>query len=293
MSPRHWLEATRPKTLPAAAAPVGLGAAFAVDGGVFHWPSVVAALAGAILIQIGTNFANDYFDFRKGADTNARLGPRRATAAGLVTPGQMKFAFITTFALAAVVGTYLIGRAGWPLVVVGVLSIASGILYTGGPKPLGYLGLGDIFVLVFFGPVAVAGTVFVQAPDVSLMLLSRAALVGLAPGALATAILVVNNLRDVSTDVLANKRTLAVRFGASFVRVEYACALVVAFWVPTSLAITGDDLWLLLPLLASPLGVVFLVQVRARDGAALNPLLGRTGALLMLHSALFALGLCL
>ena len=285
MSLAIWLEATRPRTLPAAAAPVLVGIAIAIADGTFHLVAGLGALAGAFLIQIGTNYANDYFDFKKGADTEARVGPRRATAAGLVAPSTMKRAFILTFGLAFLVGLGLVYRAGWPILVVGVASIVSGVLYTGGPRPLGYLGLGDVFVLVFFGPVAVAGTVFVQ----SLSLSVDAIVIGFIPGLLSTAILAVNNLRDADTDVLANKRTVAVRFGKGFARVEYAACVLVPFGIVLGLAARDENPWLVAVLLGLPLALGLIKQVRGTDGAALNPLLGRTGGLLVVVSVLFSI----
>jgi 1,4-dihydroxy-2-naphthoate octaprenyltransferase len=281
-----FVEAARPKTLPAGLAPVVLGAAYAATMGHTHVGAVIAAVVGALSIQIGTNYANDYFDNEKGADTDARVGPRRATQAGLVTPATMRTAFIAAFAVAVAAGTFLVWRAGWPIVVVGVASVACGILYTGGPKPLGYLGLGDVFVFVFFGPVAVAGTFGVQ----SLTFEPQAALLGVSPGLLSVAILVVNNLRDRHTDVAANKRTLAVRFGATFARVEYTVAvafgIVVVAFMTSSLGPAG-----LLPLLALPMALSLTRQVWSTDGPALNPLLGKTAKLLLLTTALSVAGM--
>ena len=218
MKPRQHLRvlflAVRPKTLSAAVAPVMIGTTMAYAGGQGNAGAAFAALAGALLIQIGTNFANDYFDYLKGADNEERLGPLRVTQAGLVEPETMFRNFVLTFGLAALVGFYLVYRGGWPIVLIGLLSIASGILYTAGPWPLGYLGLGDIFVLIFFGPVAVCGTFYVQALEVTEIVFYA----GLGPGLLATALLVVNNLRDEATDRKAGKRTLAVRFGPAFAR---------------------------------------------------------------------------
>jgi 1,4-dihydroxy-2-naphthoate octaprenyltransferase len=274
-------EAARPRTLPAGLAPVLLGIALAARDGALHVAAAVAAVVGAMAIQIGTNYANDYFDNEKGADTADRIGPRRATQAGLVTPSTMRAAFIGAFTVAVLAGVYLVARAGWPIVVVGLCSVACGVLYTGGPKPLGYVGLGDVFVLVFFGPVAVAGTYGVQ----SLSLSNEAVLLGLSPGLLSVAILVVNNLRDRHTDVHANKRTLAVRFGATFARVEYA--LVIAAGIAVALVLTAPRGPLgLLPLLALPLAVVRVRQVWRTDGPALNPLLGKTAQLLLLTTLL-------
>jgi len=284
---RPWLLATRPRTLPAALAPVVMGVTFAVAEGGFHLAAALACAAGATLLQIGTNFANDYYDFVNGADTAERVGPKRATQSGWVTPAAMKRAFVLCFGLATLVGAYLVLRAGWPIVVIGLSGIAFGVLYTGGPKPLGYLGLGDALVLVFFGPVAVAGTVYAQ----TLSFHPIAAFAGLAPGLLSTAILAVNNLRDVDTDRACGKRTLAVRFGAGFARGEYVVCLVVAALVPIALWARGDvGYGVLLPLAVVPLGVALTRAVLRSSGAALNPLLGQTGKLLVLYAVLFSAG---
>ena len=279
-------EAARPRTLPAGLAPVVTGTAFAIVDGGFHLLSCLCAVFGALAIQIGTNYANDYFDNEKGADTNDRIGPRRATQAGLVTPATMRRAFIAAFAIAIVFGSYLVWRGGWPVVGIGVSAVICGVLYTGGPKPLGYLGLGDVFVLVFFGPVAVAGTHYVQ----TLTFSPLAAVAGLAPGLLSTAILTVNNLRDRHTDVFANKRTLAVRFGATFARVEYTIVVVVglATAVITGLMVNRGA-WLVL--VCVPMAVGLVQRVWRTDGPALNPMLGATARLLLVMTAVGTVGL--
>lgn len=283
-----WWPALRPRTLPAAAAPVVMGAAIAYGDGLFHLPAAVAALAGALLIQIGTNFANDYFDFVKGADTETRLGPERATATGLVTPAVMKRAFVITFLATLPIAVYLIARGGLPIALIGILSITAGILYTGGPRPLGYLGLGDLLVVVFFGPVAVAGTHYVQ----TLTFSPAATVAGLAPGLLSTSLLAVNNLRDVETDRSAGKATLAVRFGRGFAKSEFALGIVVAASVPILLWLTGQaPPATLLASAVSVTAVPALVHVvRARPGDTLLAPLAATGRLLVLFSAAFALG---
>ena len=204
-----WLSAIRPKTLGAAVSPILIGTTMAFADGKGHALAALAALLGALLIQIGTNFSNDYYDYIKGADTEERLGPVRVTQSGQVRPKTMLRNFVMVFGLATLVGIYLVFRGGWPVVIIGILSIASGILYTGGPWPLGYLGLGDLFVLIFFGPVAVAGTFYVQALEITPVVIFA----GLGPGLLATALLAVNNLRDEPTDKKVGKLTLAVRFG--------------------------------------------------------------------------------
>ncbi|HEY1100213.1 MAG TPA: 1,4-dihydroxy-2-naphthoate polyprenyltransferase [Myxococcota bacterium] len=281
-----FVEAARVRTLPAAAAPAVLGVALAVAAGGFHLVAALCAVLGALAIQIGTNYANDYFDFKNGADTDARVGPRRATQAGLVSPSTMRAAFIIAFGVAVIFGLYLVVRGGWPIVAVGVASVICGILYTGGPRPLGYLGLGDLLVLIFFGPVAVAGTVYVQ----TLRLDPIAVLVGLSPGLLSTAILVVNNLRDRHTDIHANKKTLAVRFGPTAARVEYTVCVVVGLLLPVVVGITQQRYATAIVLVAAPMAVGTTRAVWTTDGPALNPLLGRTAKLLLLSTVLIAVG---
>lgn len=287
MSKNTWISAARLRTLPAALAPVLIGTVMAISDGVFHAGAVSAALLGALLIQIGTNYANDYFDFVNGADTDARVGPSRATQSGLVTPAAMKAAFIITFALMIPVVAYLTWRAGWPVVAIGVSSVISGILYTGGPRPLGYMGLGDLFVLVFFGPVAVGGTYYVQALTVPPEVL----VAGLAPGLLSTAILVVNNLRDIASDSQVGKNTLAVRFGPGFARGEFLLTLVGGALIPAVLlAMTGEHAAALIACGVILPGIPVIRSMFTQSGAALDPNLGRTGKLLVLYSVLFSIG---
>jgi len=276
------------KTLPAAVAPVVVGAAVAQAVGGFAALPVVLAALGAIWIQIGTNFANDVFDFEKGADTEARKGPTRAVQAGLLSAAQMRGGMLVAFGLATACGAALTWIAGWPVVAIGVASVASGIAYTGGPFPLGYHGLGDLFVFIFFGLVAVLGTVYVQMQALPMLGWWSAIPVG----ALATAILVVNNIRDADTDVHAGKRTLAVRFGVTAARVEYVVLVAVSFAVPVALCVLGSQPSLLLPLVALPLAArVTLDVLRESDPLVLNRCLARTAAVLLVHSALLAVGL--
>jgi len=286
MNIRAWLIAARPATLTAAAAPVAVGTACAHAAGGIHWPAALAALIGAFWIQIGTNFANDVFDAEKGADGPQRLGPTRAVAAGLLTAAQMRRGMIVAFALATACGGYLTAIAGWPVVAIGVASVLAGIAYTGGPWPLGYHGLGDVFVMAFFGFVAVCGTAFVQRGAVPAL----AWWLSVPVGALATAVLVVNNLRDRTTDVHAGKRTLAVRFGRSGAITEYTLLIVLAYGVPALLVADGASLWLLVTLATLPIAHRLLLRVASNDGAALNPLLGATARLLLLHSLLLTAG---
>jgi 1,4-dihydroxy-2-naphthoate octaprenyltransferase len=285
-----WLLASRPKTLSAAVAPVAVGTAWAWAQGAFHAGAALAAFAGALFIQLGTNYANDLFDFRKGADTPDRLGPVRVTAAGLVSEGQIAVATALAFGAATACGLYLVAHAGWPLVVIGVMSILAGLAYTGGPFPLGYNGLGDLFVFAFFGVVATAGTYFVQALAVDATVLWLSVPVG----TLSTAILVVNNLRDVETDRTVGKRTLAVLLGPTAARWEYLALVAIAFAVPAAAWAMGEagPSWLL-PLLSLPLAVRCVRDVFRLDGAALNPLLGRTAGLHLVFGLLLAGGVIL
>ncbi len=287
MSLAVWISATRPRTLPAALAPVLVGSAFAWRDHALIWPAALACLGFALLIQIGTNFANDYFDFIKGADTAERVGPRRAVASGLVSPGTMKLATIVVFAVAFAVGLTLLNYGGWPLLIIGVASILCGIAYTGGPYPLGYNGLGDIFVFIFFGLVAVGATYFVQAGTVTFDVFLAACAIGL----LSTNILLVNNYRDVETDAKAGKRTLVVRFGRRFARIQFGVSLAVAFTIPVHLLLRGYSALVLLPLAILPLAVRHMARLgAARTPAELIALLGDTGKLLALYAILMAAG---
>ncbi|MBX7193774.1 MAG: 1,4-dihydroxy-2-naphthoate polyprenyltransferase [Sandaracinaceae bacterium] len=284
-----WLAAARPATLTAAVVPVAVGTAVAHATGGARWDTALAALLGACAIQIGTNFANDVFDAEKGADTEARTGPVRAVAAGLLSAGAMRVAMITTFALATVIGSYLVWTAGWPIVVIGALSIASGIAYTGGPYPLGYNGLGDLFVMLFFGFVAVLGTVFVQTGALPPL----AWIASIPVGAIATAILVVNNVRDRDTDVHAGKRTLVVRFGRRFGEREYASLLVVSFLAVLVAAAWLESPWPLLPLASVPMAISLARRLHREEGAPLNATLAATAKLLLVFGLLLAAGIAL
>ncbi len=286
-----WGLAIRPATLPAAAAPVLVGTACAFHAGGFALGPAVACLLGALFIQIGTNFANDVFDYEKGADGADRIGPTRAVAAGLVSPRAMKVATAVAFGLATVCGVYLTAVAGWGVVAIGVASILSGLAYTGGPYPLAYHGLGDVFVLVFFGFVAVCATAFVQAGTVP----ASAWLAAAGVGALTTGILAVNNLRDRETDVNAGKHTLAVLLGRRGALTEYFLLLAVGAAAPVALVVlrlAGPVA--LLPLVSLPLFVRAGHGIlTAADGPAFNRVLKATGQLVMVYGVLFAAGLAL
>jgi len=283
-----WIEGARPKTLPAAVGPVLVGGGLAWAAGSFAALPFGAALVGALLIQIGTNLANDYSDFVRGADNDERLGFSRVTQSGRLTPRQVWAGAAVAFALAIAVGTYLVARGGWPIVAIGLLSIAAGVCYTGGPWPFGYHGLGDLFVFLFFGPVAVVGTVYVQALEWR----ADALIGGVGVGALTTAILVVNNLRDRQTDALAGKRTLAVVLGDRGSRAEYAGLLLIGLAVPVAgVALAGWPPGVGAASLASLLAVGPLRTVFGFvDRRDLNGALAGTARVTGLYGALFALG---
>jgi 1,4-dihydroxy-2-naphthoate octaprenyltransferase len=288
---RIWLMAARPRTLPAAVAPVLVGTALAGFGHVFHPLRFVAALLGAIFIQVGTNLSNDYSDARRGADADDRLGPVRVTAGGLVPPKQVLVATYVSFGLAVLAGVYLIVVAGWQLLLVGAASILAGVLYTGGPRPYGYEGLGEVFVFLFFGVVAVAGSFFVQVKHLHWEAFALSVPVGL----LAAAILVVNNIRDIDSDRRASKRTLAVRLGRARTRTMFAGVVYLAFLLaPVTWLFGPVTAWVMLTWLALPLavGLIRVVQTRA-DGPSLNGALARTGMLQLAFCVLLSAGLLL
>jgi 1,4-dihydroxy-2-naphthoate octaprenyltransferase len=285
---RVWLQAARPKTLWAAVAPVLMGTAMAWEEGVLHPVSAAAALVFAVLIQVGTNLCNDYADFRKGADTEERQGPVRVTQAGLVSPSAVLRATFLVFGLASLVGLYLVSRVGWGYLYVVAFAVLFGVMYTAGPFALGYQGLGDVFVLIFFGPVAVAGTHFVQAQSFSWL----AAAVGLGPGLLSVAVLVVNNLRDAESDARAGKRTLVVRFGRPFGKGEYAACLLGALALPLVLpGVAPARPFSLLVLLLLPLAFTMIRRIRrAAEPREFAPFLACTARFLLLYSLLFSVG---
>lgn len=300
-----WQIAIRPQTLPAGLAPVLVGTAVAVADGVFAPGPAMAALIGALFIQIGTNLANDYYDAMRGVDTEDRTGFTRVTHAGLIPPSRVRGAMAATFLAAILVGTYLVYIGGLPIVIVGLVSIGCGIAYAGGPFPFGSYGLGDLFVFVFFGLVAVTGTYYVQAvailaeqpfplgiPDGTVT--AAVLLASLPMAALSTAILVVNNLRDIETDREAGKYTLAVLIGPTLTRVEYACLMTIAYVIPFVFLALGWGLPVLLPVASLPLAALLLRTVMTtRDGTRLNRALERTGQVLLIYALLFSIGVVL
>jgi 1,4-dihydroxy-2-naphthoate octaprenyltransferase len=283
--------AARIRTLPAAVAPVLVGTALAGYQHVFHPLRFLAALIGAVFIQVGTNLSNDYSDARRGADTEDRLGPVRVTAGGLVPPKRVLVATYISFGVAVLAGVYLIVVAGWELLLVGAASILAGVLYTGGPRPYGYEGLGEVFVFLFFGIVAVAGSYFVQVKHVDWEAFALAVPVGL----LAASILVVNNVRDIDTDRRAGKRTLAVRLGRARTRAMFAVMVYLAYVLtPVTWAFGPLTAWVLLPWLTLPVAAATVRAVRNKtDGPSLNQMLAQTGMLQLGFCMLLSAGLLL
>jgi 1,4-dihydroxy-2-naphthoate octaprenyltransferase len=285
-----WLLAARPKTLPAAAATAITGSAAAFYNGKFQPDPALACLLGALLLQIGANLANDVFDYYRGADALERLGPLRVTTAGLLRPGQVLAGMWLVFGLAALLGVYLALVSGWPVLLVGLACILAAVAYTGGPFPFGYYGLGDLVVFIFFGPVAVCGTYFVQARQVT----GLALICSLPVGFLITAILVVNNLRDIATDRAAGKQTLAVRLGARGARWEYTVCLAAAYLTPLIFMLPGRlPLWSGLYWLSLPWAQRLVRDVWRDEGRSLNKALAGTGRLTLIYGILFSLGLVL
>jgi 1,4-dihydroxy-2-naphthoate polyprenyltransferase len=283
-----WLLAARPRTLTAAVIPVMIGSALAYRDGFFNPTVAVIALICAFLLQIGSNLANDLFDYLSGADTRERKGPMRVVASGLVTPAQMKIALVVVFGLAFLFGLYLINIGGWPILVIGIASIIVAIAYTGGPYPLGYYGWGDLMVFLFFGLIGTVGTYYVQTLQLSL----TAFLVSIPVGALITNILIVNNYRDVETDAQAGKRTTAVIFGKKFARSEFTILLFSAYGIPLFIWLFSDmSAWILLPFFSFPLGLRVLAMMNTLQGRELNLALEQTAKLVALYGILFAIGI--
>jgi 1,4-dihydroxy-2-naphthoate octaprenyltransferase len=294
-----WIHAARPKTLPAAAVPVFIGGALASAGGAFALIPWLLCLGFALLIQIGTNYANDYYDFLQGADDHRRIGPRRAVASGWISPDAMRRGMVLTFVLAVLTGSFLIPYGGWWLLLVGLLSVVCGIAYTGGPYPLGYNGWGDLFVFVFFGWVATGLTYYVQAGTFVLSLPGGASpawiwLAGVLPGALSTNLLVVNNVRDQPLDREAGKRTLAVRLGRRFAEAEFAFLNGLALAAALLFALPGDTRGTLLVFALLPWMIRLSAKLKsARDRGAFQVILAQTALVLLLAGLLFSTGLLL
>ncbi len=285
-----WVQAARPRTLPAAAAPVLVATALAWRAGAFQPLTALACLLISLLMQIGANFANDLFDHQRGADTPDRLGPPRVTATGQVSPAQMRLGLVVIFGLAALLGLYLIYLRGWPVLVLGIAIIAAALAYTGGPFPYGYNALGDVFVFLSFGLAAVCGTYYAQAGTVTPI----AWWVSVPMGLLIVNILVVNNTRDIPTDGKTNKRTLAVLLGREAMLTEYLTCLLGAYLVPLGLwAVRLTAPGVLLAWLSLPQAVTIYREFSQTEGRALNQTLARTAQLALLYAVLFSVGLLL
>lgn len=285
-----WLLAIRPRTLPAALAPIIVGSALAFDSGGFHLPALLAALAVALLLQIAANLANDGFDHARGADSDGRLGPLRVTQHGLLTFRQVMAGTAVATALAVLAGSYLVYRAGWPVLLLGIAAVIVMLAYTGGPIPFGYRGLGEVAVFLFFGLLGVAGSYYVQVLNLSV----AALLLSLPVGALIAAILVVNNLRDIETDARAGKRTLAVRLGARASVVEFGALVAGAYLsLPILWYVSGDLWWWLLPWFSLPLGIRLLRAIGHERGRSLNRRLAQTAQLALIFSLLLGVGVAL
>ena len=286
-----WMLAARPRTLPAAVAPVLVGTAMAIADKHFAWLPAAAALTVALLLQIGVNLANDYFDYIKGIDTRDRLGPPRVTQSGLIPAKQVKTGMLIAIILSVVPGLYLASVGGWPIILIGLSCFAAALAYSGGPFPLASHGLGDLFVFIFFGLVAVGGTYYVQALQITPMV----CLMGAIQGLLITAILVVNNLRDIQTDRRSGKRTLAVRIGEQGSRIEYLLLLCTAYAIPFILWLSGrSSVWVLMPVFSLPLAISLTRRIwKSAGGPALNQALANTAKLTLVYSMLLSIGLIL
>jgi 1,4-dihydroxy-2-naphthoate polyprenyltransferase len=286
-----WKLAARPRTLPAAIAPVVLGSAMAICDKQFAWLPAAAALMVALLLQIGVNLANDYFDYVKGIDTEDRLGPARVTQSGLIPAKQVKSAMLLTMGISLLPGVFLLFVGGWPVLLTGIACICAALAYSGGPFPLASHGLGDLFVFIFFGLVAVCGTYYVQALHLTRMVL----LMGVIEGLLITAILVVNNLRDIQSDRRTGKRTLAVIIGERGCRIEYLLLLGVAYAIPVVLWLDGrSSAWVILPIVSLPPALSLMRRVWSGSGGViLNQALAATAKLALIYSLLLSIGLIL
>lgn len=285
-----WLLAIRPKTLPAAVAPVAVGSAVAIGDGHFAIVPALFCLIGAMLLQIGVNLANDYFDFKNNIDSEERLGPVRVTQSGLILPAEVKRGMIFCLFLASLVFLYLAQQGGMPIVIIGIISVLAALAYSGGPYPLASNGLGELFVFIFFGLVAVGGSYFIQTGELTWQVMQAT----VPPGLLITAIMVVNNLRDIETDIKAGKKTLAVILGHSRTVTEYKLLLLFSYLVPPLMLLTDvTGIYILLPLLTLPLALVLIKRIESQKGARLNEVLAGTAKLSLFYSLLFSVGLAI
>lgn len=285
---KSWILAARPKTLPAAVVPVMVGTALAYSEHKGHLPAAFIALICSLLIQIGTNFANDLYDYLSGADNKERSGPERALASGWITVKEMKIGIALVFGMAFLLGLYLVYLGGFIILVIGILSIIAGLAYTTGPFPLAYNGLGDIFVFIFFGLVGTIGTYYVQALTVN----SLSIWASLPVGALITNILVVNNYRDRDEDLAAGKKTTTVLFGRGFALTQYIILTLLSYLTPVIIYILYvREVWILLPLITFPLSIKLIYMLYRLRGTQLNKTLELTAKLSAAYGILFSLGL--
>ncbi len=283
-----WVVAIRPRTLPAAAAGVVMGAALSWHDGVFRLDAALVCLFTALLLQIGSNLANDVFDFERGTDTAERLGPTRVTQAGILSPGEVKIGMAVVFVLAALLGLYLVWLGGWVIIVLGIAAIISAIAYTGGPFPIGYYGLGDVFVFIFFGLASVAGTYYIQAGFVT----PAVWWMTIPPGMIITAILVVNNLRDLENDRKAGKHTMAVRLGEQGTKIQYLICMVIAYLVLIPvMGLTLIPVDYFTGMAVTSIAIQATKIVLTQKGRPLNMALAKTGQTALVFSLLFAIGL--
>jgi 1,4-dihydroxy-2-naphthoate octaprenyltransferase len=285
-----WILAIRPKTLSAAVAPVLIGTAMAFAEHSFQVGAATACMFVALLLQIGSNLANDVYDFEKGADSDERLGPMRVTQAGLLQPKEIKAGMWLVFGLTGLIGLYLVAIGGWVILMTGLAAIAAAVAYTGGPFPLGYHGLGDLFVFVFFGLVATAGSYYLQVGNVSIAVWGMA----VAMGCLTVNILVVNNIRDIESDRKVGKQTMAVRLGSTAATGQYTILLLIAYLIPLCLVILGEiSTWGILTWFSLPVGIHWQRFITRNAGAALNKALAGSGQVELLYALLFCLGIIL
>ncbi len=284
---RYFLLATRPKTLPAGIIPVFIGSAAAYSDGHFQWFYSFIALICSILIQVITNYINEIYDFKRGADTPDRLGPQRAVASGLIGQREMKYATILLVVCTFLLGLILTAEAGWPILVVGILSLIFAWAYTGGPFPLAYKGISDIFVLIFFGVIAVCGTYYIQMKSINIEIF----LMSFAPGFLSMNILGINNIRDIETDRKAAKNTLALHLGRDNALRLFAVLYILSFLIPIMLYLINSNIFVLLPILTAPMAFHIAIELRKKHGAALNGVLAKAGMLLLLYGICMIVGL--
>ncbi len=285
-----WILASRPRTLPAALVPVMVGSALAIYQGIFFPAYSIVALLCSILIQIGTNFTNDLYDYLKGTDTEERKGPLRVLASGLISVKEMKWGIFLVFFTAFLLGLYLVCSVGLMILWIGIFSIIAGLAYTAGPFPLAYNGLGDLFVFIFFGIVGTVGTYYLHAQQFTLL----AFLISLPVGALITNILIVNNYRDIEEDKAAGKNTIAVLFGREFSRYEYVFFILISFFIPFLLHFKYDfNFWIFLPYITLPIAITLVKMIYALSGTKLNKTLELTAKFSALYGLLLSIGIIL